>query len=594
MTDIEKKLASLAERRTEILKLPAKKAMDVILSSADAPAIVHSLAEQDFYFLINEIGPADSMELIALASNKQWEYIFDLVSWQKDGVDVKNVVNWFDLMMTADLDRFVTWMSREKHDFLELLYYYNLEAGMREHDQESSDFPDDFFTFDDIFYVRFVKKPGIHEGFDDDAFARRDGLLYKFLKRFAEIDYERYQDFLFYTANVLPAEAEEEAYRLRNVRLAEKGLLPFDEAVGIYQPGVDIGRLPNRNRDIPLFDGGMPVPLSPTGQLDEKTIFSRALARIDASAILRDLQVELAALCNHIAVADQTPITGQDDLARVVAKAAGYVSIGLTKIAGDETDISPDIRTERAASILGTCFLADIFRVGYSEAAAVKQEAEKWHRASWFYKKELPLHFWDDHRQGILAGLLIKRPLFYDDAPDASANRRAIMNVEEFAGGGVFREFFRVEEIQQARQVLKDLTAQDELLELVDYDLSAVSPNTVTCENLLLTAWARNQLDMPDMIDFISIEDFRAFFVQLFGLAGQERKKENGGGRVIGDEMKQAFLNWLSKKTGRDAFDLSRTAGPIFEKMFDRVEDELGRVAVDDLDPVYINMFLVC
>ena len=44
---------------------------------------------------------------------------------------------------------------------------------------------------------------------------------------------------------VIPAEAEEEAFRQRNVRLAEKGLLPFEEAVGIYQP-LPAGRGPGR------------------------------------------------------------------------------------------------------------------------------------------------------------------------------------------------------------------------------------------------------------------------------------------------------------------------------------------------------------
>jgi len=40
---------------------------------------------------------------------------------------------------------------------------------------------------------------------------------------------------LLEATHVIPAETEEEELRWRNVRLAEKGFLAFDEAIGIYQ-----------------------------------------------------------------------------------------------------------------------------------------------------------------------------------------------------------------------------------------------------------------------------------------------------------------------------------------------------------------------
>ncbi len=570
MMDIEKKLATLAEKRRRIMALPAKEAMELIVSSPEAPAIVHSMAEQDFYFLINEIGAEDSLELLALASSKQWEYILDVVSWHKDQIDGKSVVNWFELLMAADADRFVRWMSRDKADFLELFFYYTIEVGLRIHDQEPSEFADDFFTFDDLFYIRFIEKEKAYPDFDESALEHRDRLLYRFLKQLAETDYEQYREFLYYSANVLPAEAEEEAYRLRNVRLAEKGLLPFDEAIGIYQPLTDISRLPQKNRAVPLMDSQTPVPLAQAMLLEKETVFSRALARIDSAAVLRDLQTELAALGNRLAVADQMPVRGVADLSRVMAKASGYINIGFSRISGHR-----EIDPERAAHLLHTYYLADIFRIGYSEAAAVKQEADRWYQASWVRRRNLPLHFWDDRRQGVLAGLLIKRPLFYDKQQ------------------GIFREFSSMAEIEQARSVLAELTALDNLLALADYDPAAVSKNTLTVENLLLTAWTRNWLDKPDLINFISIADFQPFFEHLFGkrtAAGDCA----GSGRRIGDDMKQSFLHWLAGKTGLSAFEISQQAGFLLEEMFAGLEAELGRVASEDLDPAYIHLFLVC
>jgi len=56
------------------------------------------------------------------------------------------------------------------------------------------------------------------------------------LEKLAGYDFIQYQKVFLETIHVLPAETEEEAYRLRTVRLAEKGFLPFSEAVGIYKP----------------------------------------------------------------------------------------------------------------------------------------------------------------------------------------------------------------------------------------------------------------------------------------------------------------------------------------------------------------------
>ena len=53
----------LREKRLQILALPPKKAMDRILEDPQPAALVHSFPEQDFYFLIHDIGAGDSLPL---------------------------------------------------------------------------------------------------------------------------------------------------------------------------------------------------------------------------------------------------------------------------------------------------------------------------------------------------------------------------------------------------------------------------------------------------------------------------------------------------------------------------------------------------
>ncbi len=56
------------------------------------------------------------------------------------------------------------------------------------------------------------------------------------LHHLAGMDHSIYQGVLFESTSILPAETEEELFRRRSVRLAEKGFLPYDEALAIYKP----------------------------------------------------------------------------------------------------------------------------------------------------------------------------------------------------------------------------------------------------------------------------------------------------------------------------------------------------------------------
>jgi hypothetical protein len=566
MTDIQKKITALWVERRRILSLPAKQAMDAIIDSPDGLAIVHSMADQDFYLLVNEIGPDDALELLSLASNRQWEYILDMEAWDREEIVGLPVIKWFNLLMQADEERFVSWMTTEKTDFLELFLSYHIESGLRAHDQDSSEIGDDFFTFDDVHYFRFIRRdvPGSVTGKQDTTL--RDEVLLQLLRKVADKDHRTFQALLYYTASVLPAEAEEEAYRLRNVRMAEMGLLPFDEAIGIYQPVRSGKPLPKKKAGNQVVDTGVPVPVTPSGLLAPETVFSRALFLIDSSEALLGLQGEFAALCNRLAVADQLPVKGKRDLAYIVRKACGYLHIGLSEITGQAL---PD--GAGAASILTTRFLSDIFRIGYSRVMTVKSRADKWYRNSWSRRKNLPVSFWGEARQGMLGGLLVKRPLFCDIRKD-----------------GLFREFESPEDVATAETTLEQIMALDTLLSLAKLDLAAVSHEVLTVENLLLTLWARHHLGLPEIVDFIAIREFRPFLKELMGdAAGQPVA-------TIGDDMKESFVIWLAGRTGRTPVDVIQDAGAVLESFFTGIVEEYGAVTPEHIDPKFIDLFLVC
>jgi hypothetical protein len=327
---------------------------------------------------------------------------------------------------------------------------------IREHDQDPSDFGDGFFTFDDVFYVRLPEDGKENQDDDPDApdTENQDDLLTELLSRMAEVDHPFYQQTLIRSTQVIPAESEEEFYRLRNVRLAEKGFAPFEEAVGIYQ-SVPLKKLKKREKIMQgpsREDISMPVPLNHLAMMDPDQIFCRALSQIRMDEAFAQLQIEFAGLCNHLIAADPEPVRDREALKAVVKKVCGYLGIGLQRLSGQKTDIDES----RMAAMIRRYPLIDIFRAGYGLAAELKRRADQWRQGSWFARNRLTLHFWEEHLMGIIGGLLIKRPLYFDN----------------YKTGVLYREFETMTDIRRTRAALRRAMAFDDLFSCLSPDLS--------------------------------------------------------------------------------------------------------------------------
>ena len=158
-TEHKKALAraeNLFQERKKILTLPSEKALDHILKARHPAALVHSFPEEDFYFLVQDIGPQDSISLLALASSKQVEFILDIEVWEKDRIALQAASKWLDLIFRADSNRFIKWFLDQKTDLNDFFLNKNIEVKIREYDQDPSIFGEDFFTFDDTYYIRIL------------------------------------------------------------------------------------------------------------------------------------------------------------------------------------------------------------------------------------------------------------------------------------------------------------------------------------------------------------------------------------------------------------------------------------------------------
>ncbi len=569
---ITRRLQELKKDREQLLSLPPAEALERLLAAPRALELVHSIPAEDLHLLIRDIGAQDALPILSLSSNQQWEYILDMEIWRKDRLDPVASTQWLHMLLAADPQRLAIWCANQKAIFTELFLFKNVEIRIREHDQNPSEFGDEFVTFDDIIYFRILEpvlEPSTDTGLDgsdhQEQYTKdRKGFLLQLLQHLADSDHQRFQSILLESAALIPAETEEESYRMRNVRLATKGFLPFEEAVGIYQP-LNPMTLTQRTKSLAPDPQGIgtfePVPFFAHHLLPGDNVFAKALSSINDTHILLQLQSELAGLCNQLVVADQSTITGRIGLQAAVRKTSAYLSIGLETF------------SENHAKILQDFLLSDIFRIGYGQALDLKRRAETWHRASWCMVQGLPLSFWGEKGMGVIGGLLIKRPLFFDD----------------YQTGTLYREFEKMEDIVSTDTILTNIINLDQLLANLSLELRPYpATGLLTYKNLLLTPWAREVVDPGSdekTLTPLRLDKFKAFFETLW--------RSNVKPRHIRMTVKSDFLKWLADQSGLPAGDIADINGRVLEDLFAEIEQELGEVSAKDLDPRFTHLFLV-
>lgn len=574
LANITRQKLILSEKRNEIIQTTSEKALDLIFSSPTPASLVQSFPEEDLFFLVHSIGLEDSIAILALATSEQWGYMLDVEIWDKDRVNILETTKWLNLLLQADNKRAVRWLLNERLEFIENYLKNNIDIIIREENQDPSEFPDDFFTFDDYFYVRILKTPeGVvfeGEGAKETGEERED-IVRHFIDTLVEFDIGLFQKVMLESASVISAVVEEEDFRMRNVRLAEKGFLPFDEALHIYSPTSVDDIISAKEKVIvntPVEEEAISVPVTYISELNDNNYFTTALSLIDNKQNLEIMQIEFASLCNQIIAADQEKVKGRQALKGVVTKACGYVSLGIELLIdelGETTSID---------SLIIKHPLKDIFRLGYGLVMELKWRAEKFKDTGWFKDEGLSLSFWGEKWLGIIGGLLVKRPLFFDN----------------YQTGVLYREFASLEDITKTGSAIDTIKKFDDLLSMIAPDTKTFPDNFLTCYNLLLSLWIQN-FDNDKLVQTgpVKIQLLREFFEKLWEPG--ERNFENPG--KIDESIKTKFLKWLSVLSGFTEVEISKSIGAGLEMMFQEIESEYSCVNASDLDPKYMHLFCV-
>jgi hypothetical protein len=321
-----------------------------ILEAANPAKIVQTFSEQDFFWLMKKAGEEEYLPLLKLASTEQRQYILDMELWTRDQIKGDVTFEWLKRMKEADPDHLAWWLFNEGQDLAHLILFRNIDVIVKGPDEEL-DLPDEFFTNDDVIYIRVINYK-YH-----DTIRKIIDLLFREDENYA-------RNLIEEVASIIPAEIEEAMYLQRATRLAEKGFLPFDEASFVFSPLdpkiLETGEtLPQRftQTDEEIRSS---VPALPLLNAGAENILAQALLDISDASLIDRARLEFAGLCNRITAAEGLGDLDPDILREKCRKAGGYINIALEKVCG--TDV------RHAEELIQKNSLESLFRVGFGYA----------------------------------------------------------------------------------------------------------------------------------------------------------------------------------------------------------------------------------
>ena len=363
------------KQKSEYLRtVSAKEKMDLILADPEAKKLTSALEPQEFFWLMKEIGEADALELLRIASAEQCVFILDMELWDGWTFSEEKACHWLAHFMEGGEPRIHELLKHVDYEILQLLLGRELVVGggIGDHSNDEERLADYDHTFDGVFMITF-KNP------------KHSQLIGTFLSMLVKLDNPLYTALMEGIKGDVDLELEEQCQRFRNGRLQDLGFPPYEESLSIYsRVNPDDFRLSGGKVHSPAGEGGELMPVIP----DRDTLFFRALAIADQPTLLQEFNY----LVNTALVAEGNAFHEPESMLGVLHRACGYVNIALEKLAsGDE---------QKAAKILVDEELKRLFQLGFSLVMQLKFSAGKTETADYASGK-------------LLAGLKAKRPRYY-------------------------------------------------------------------------------------------------------------------------------------------------------------------------------------
>eukprot|EP00389_Voromonas_pontica_P009811 GDKH01014897.1.p2 GENE.GDKH01014897.1~~GDKH01014897.1.p2 ORF type:complete len:566 (+),score=176.84 GDKH01014897.1:91-1788(+) len=492
----EKRIERLPARELarELMRLPAKKRMDLILERPDSESVVAAMDANDLFFTIQEIGPDDSLPVLGLASPEQVDHIFDLEWWRKDAIEPARALTWLERLSKASSRKLVDWISHADFELLVSFFKEWITVGIPPEETDMLEARESLppRTLDDMFFWE-AKYPQ----FDD--------LVMRLLTVIFETSYGFFKELMNGVLYAVREEAEEDAYRFHTARLADHAVPDFYDALRIYtdlganEPGKVLS--PRRADEEEAAAPSLALALLP-----EADLLGRVLKRVESADVAEALQFELASLGNKVIVADQVPLDNAAALRSAVEKALAYVNLGL--------EIRSEGNEDKALEIIGNTFLEHLFRLAQAEVAGVRGRAAGVVRSGWL--AQCP------------SGLKCLDGVWFEAAEELLAKTPKLRRAGEAGSGTVPGfDFFRTpRDIAHGNHVVDVIIGAGRLYTAVnaDFDPAALqlwsggqvsAPEDITLGVMILTAAAQKIINGKWAVAPIALGEWPDAFARL-------------------------------------------------------------------------------
>ncbi|MEE2786202.1 MAG: DUF6178 family protein [Myxococcota bacterium] len=332
--------------------------LDRIISPSNSSELVKALPVDDLYAHIQKIGLDDSELILAMASGEQIRGLIDSDAWARDELQLQRLDPWLKTLMRGgpevlgprilDLDdSMITQVLRSSVDVIIV------------------DDPDSFEAPD----VEHVRTP---DGQLCVCFPRseaRDLPVKIFLDWLMRTNPAYCINLLVFSTASLPSTLQEDAYRWRTARMADRGYVDYYDALSIYVPlPVDTPGLVERPPEHPEITGGHWLSSSIEGHERLHAAF-QMLSADDRS----NFQARLALAANMALSADRVELWDETRFAETLHRVRACLVLGIDAIGGRST-------ASNDAKLLRTVETPALVRIGYGrlvEAASALTKAKR-------------------------------------------------------------------------------------------------------------------------------------------------------------------------------------------------------------------------
>jgi len=345
------KTGALKALPTNFHQLDGAAKLNAILNVKAPEVLVRSLAPEELYMMVHDIGPSDCTSLLVMATPEQRQTFIDLDCWVGDVLDSEALDSWLDLIQDGSLETLISTLG---HMDPELLISYLLSSITHILDRSEEELIAKFQTMYPMLQTPDLEFYLVLSANTEESMPRLQAML----KNLYRYDEDLARTLIISARTGLRTENEELAYRFRIGRLSDLGFPKPDDAHVLYAP-IQIDALrAELDKQTPSTNPGpfqvLNYALARAGHHD--SFFNECLTSIENV----ERQVREFALCvNRAVVATQNNACLKDTnaLATIGRDVHSTISLGLEYLAKGSVS--------KGIEILEKAWLIQLFQTGH-------------------------------------------------------------------------------------------------------------------------------------------------------------------------------------------------------------------------------------